>query len=174
MAPSRWPVTCQPAYPPALLHIFLPPSFLLSTAVDHTLTKLSSPPTFFLSQIAACLPLYPFTIACIVLRLPVCVSACLSVCRAVPKAVIHWAWPWPGGFAPRDQWEGFIEYTRYELHVSLSQRRQKKGSERRVLHTPCLWPLPHPDTVQAGLSRQVYTLNHDITCAELRGIHRVI
>lgn len=123
MAGSCWPVTCRPAYPghtpaskPLVIYIWRPhtyqsvPLFLCSN---------------FLSQIVVCLPLYPYTISCIVLSLPVCESTCL----AVLKAVIHWAWPLPGGIAPQDQWERLIEYIRYELHAILRQTEEKWWKE---------------------------------------------
>lgn len=43
----------------------------------------------FLSQIVASLPLYPYTIACIVLRLPVCLSVCSKGCDTL-SPVIAW------------------------------------------------------------------------------------
>lgn len=170
MALSRWPVTCQAAYPSAPLP---PPSLSISPGRPHAYWSLF---LFlrcnFLSQIAACLPLYPYTISCIVLGPAVCVSVCPSCCsKGCDTLSAATAW---GGFAPPDQWKGLIKYSRYELHVIGRQGRQKKGGERRVLHTPCLWPLPHPGAALAGLSWRVYALNQDIKCAVARGIHTAI
>lgn len=177
MASSRWPVTCQPAYPPALLPISLPPSLSLSPfpGLRTPWNVFCFPRTNFLFPDSSLL------LHSILAQSPALFSVFLSVCRPACLCALLFqrlCYIEPGhclgGFAPQDQWEGLIEYTRYELHVILRQRREKKGGERRVLHTPCLWPLPHPDTALAGLSWQVYTLNHDITCAVLRGIHGVI
>lgn len=160
------PLSCP--YPCLQVSRYLPSwTALLPNCLPLSVLKLSFPDSSLPPTLSLYNRLHCSLSSCLCVCLPVCVPCCSKGWYIEPGHCL-------GGFAPQDQWEGLIEYTRYELHVILRQSRQKKGCERRVLHTPCLWPLPHPDTALAGLSWQVYALNHDITCAVLRGIHRVI
>lgn len=164
MAPSCWPVTCQTCLsctPASQVSCYLPPLSLshLLLLLQLSFPDSSLPPTLSLYNCRHCSPS-----SCLCVRLSVCMLCSSKDWYTEPGHHLR-------GFAPQYQWEGLIEYTRYELHVILRQSRQKKGHERRVFHTPCLWPLPHPDTALPGFLRQLCTLNHDITWAVLWEIH---
>lgn len=169
------PVTCQPARPPALPASDVSPSLAICVpARDHTLTQsVSLPQLSFLDSGPAprsvlSQPSALFSIFLSVgppARPPASQPARLAPLIPLAKAL-------PGGDLRLGISEkGFTENTRYELHVTLRRSRQTEEGGRRgealkgefSTHPVC-------DRFLTLTRRwQVYTLNHDITRAALRG-----